>query len=136
MTQFLDSGAFGETNEAPKLPSLAATVFMLVLLVAALVLAGCQSIYRGGNIHDGMNASVGVKMPSTSATANTLQLLWLLNGWVFSWEENAQVELTRTAVSSTSFGFGLYESRITNTTEVALWPVSTNAPCAEAKGPE
>lgn len=136
MTQFLDNGIYDAQGWPSRKFAVRSILFMFALLVAALVLAGCQSTYKGGNIHDGMNASVGVRMPSTSATANTLQLLWLLNGWVFSWEEDSQVQLTRTAVSSTSFGFGLYESRTTNTTTVALRPVTTNAPCAAAKSPE
>ena len=133
MTQFLDNNIYDAQGWPGRKFALRSILFMLVLLAVSLALAGCQSTYKGGNIHDGMNASVGVKMPSTSATANTLQLLWLLNGWVFSWEENSQVKLTRTAVSSTSFGFGLYESHVTNTTAVALQPVATNAPCAAAK---
>lgn len=61
MTQFLDNGIFDEMNEAPKFPSLAATVFMLVLLAVSLtLLTGCA------------NTPTGVRVVASSATATNL----------------------------------------------------------------
>lgn len=102
------------------------TIFAIVASFAiGLLLFGCQSAYKGGNIHDGLNASVGVKLPTASAASNTLQLLWFLNGWVFSWEENAFVKMTRHSGSTTSF-CGMYENSTTNVTELFLYPLGTN----------
>jgi len=99
---------------------------IMIAIASCASVCGCQNAYKGGNIHDGINASVGVKMPTASSASNTLQLLWLLNGWVFSWEENAFVKLSRTSVSHTKFGFGVYESSATNLTDVILVPCGTN----------
>lgn len=138
MTQFLDNGIFDETNEAPKFPSLAATVFMLVLLAVSLTfLCGCA------------NTPTGVRVVASSATATNLGDI----NWdeykipVFSvytgpkttiWINRDYLALKKVTaggcVTNDTSALGVYQSREQKRTRVELEfaPVATNAPCAAA----
>lgn len=89
--------------------------------IAALCLfcAGCASTYKGGKAVDGFDAEVAIKPSSESQF--TIQFAHVLSGFVFYWEANDSVKMTRETTNKWS-AFGVIDGESTSVTKVTVEP--------------
>lgn len=108
--------------------TLAALLFGFALLATC---CGCASTYKGGKAVDGFDAEVAVKPSSESQF--TIQFAHILSGFVFYWEANDSVMMTRETSNKWS-AFGVIDGESKSVTKVKVEPCETQAATAEDSG--
>ena len=94
------------------------------LAAACLFCAGCASTYKGGKAVDGFDAEVAIKPSSESQF--TIQFAHILSGFVFYWEANDSVTMTRETTNKWS-AFGVINGESTSVTKVTVEPTEDAA---------
>lgn len=100
-------------------------VGILILFVGAcfaFFCGGCVSTYKGGKAVDGFDAEIAVKPSSESQF--TIQFAHILSGFVFYWEANDSVTMTRETTSKWSM-FGVFDGENRSVTKVKVEPCET-----------
>ena len=93
-------------------------------LAFALCFCGCASTYKGGKAVDGFDAEVAVKPSSESQF--TIQFAHILSGFVFYWEANDSVTMTRETSNKWS-AFGVIDGESKSVTKVKVEPCENAA---------
>lgn len=101
---------------------------LLFALVGIAACCGCASTYKGGKAVDGFDAEVAIKPSSESQF--TIQLAHILSGFVFYWEANDSVTMTRETSNKWS-AFGVIGGESRSVTKVKVKPCETQATAAE-----
>lgn len=92
---------------------------LLAGVLCLALCAGCVSTYKGGKAVDGFDAEVAVKPSSESQF--TIQFAHILSGFVFYWEANDSVTMTRETSNKWS-AFGVLDGESRSVTKVKVEP--------------
>lgn len=91
-----------------------------VVVMAAAGLSGCASPYKGGKMVEGTDIEVAIKPMQESSIS--FQFVHYINGFVFYWEMNDAVSVTRKTSSKWSILYGLFEGENAANTDIAVKP--------------
>lgn len=110
------------TNRQSAIAFLGGIGAAVAIAAACLFCGGCASTYKGGKAVDGFDAEVAVKPSSESEL--TIQFAHILSGFVFYWEANDSVTMTRETTSKWS-AFGVFDGESKSVTKVKVDPCET-----------
>lgn len=124
-------------DDTPMTPAERAIAGITCLIGAAVIwcccvmCSGCASTYKGGKAVDGFDAEVAVKPSSESQF--TIQFAHILSGFVFYWEANDSVTMTR-EMSNKWSAFGVIDGESRSVTKVKVEPCETQPPTETSSG--